>query len=119
MRFKDELHEEYFRKFIKDAEVPMYDRERVSLFYIFSLIDETRKHINTLYDFNERCIKLSGLNEPWQTGGTTKATKLAFNLYNGYRGEDRENEDFSPLTVFSISDEYRDYLLMAVQIRFK
>ncbi|WP_410506340.1 DUF6075 family protein [Haloimpatiens sp. FM7315] len=71
-----------------------------------------------MYDFEENCIRLDGLNQGWQAGGTTKATKLAFNLYNNWRGEDREHEDYSPLELFSVATEYRNYFLVAVQLRF-
>ena len=118
IKFKDVQHEEFFNVFIKKAKVQDWDKERTSLFYTLALFAETRNHINDLYDFDENYIKIEGLNKGWQTGGTTKATKLAFNLYNNFRGEDRESEDYSPLELFSISTDYRNYMLMAVQIRF-
>lgn len=118
IRFKDTDHEEGYNKFIAKAEVQEWDKERLSLFYVLSLFDETRKHIEDLYAFQGKCIKLDGLNKGWQTGGTTKATKLAFNLYNNWRGYDGEGEDYSPLEIFSVSTEYRNYMLLAVQLRF-
>lgn len=118
IRFKDAEHEEGYNKFIEKAEVQELDKERLSLFYVLSLFNETRKHIEDLYDFQGKCIKLDGLNKGWQTGGTTKATKLAFNLYNNWRGYDGEGEDYSPLEIFSVSTEYRNYMLLAVQLRF-
>jgi len=118
IRFKDKEHEEGYYKLIARAEVKEWDKERLSLFYVLALFAETRNHIDDLYDFKENWIKIEGLNKGWQTGGTTKVTKLAFNLYNNWRGEDREHEDYSPLEIFSISTEYRNYMLLAVQLRF-
>ncbi len=118
LRFKDSEHEESYNKLIARAKVQEWDKERLSLFYVLSLFDETRRNINDLYDFEENCIRLEGLNKGWQTGGTTRATKLAFNLYNNWLGEDREHEDYSPLEIFCISTEYRNYFLTAVQLRF-
>jgi hypothetical protein len=118
IKFKDSEHEEAFNNFMAKAKVQDYDKERTALFYTLALFDDTRKHINDLYDFEENWIELDGLHKGWQTGGTTKATKLAFNLYNNWHGEDGENEDYSPLELFSVSTEYRNYMLLAVQIRF-
>jgi len=118
IKFRNLEHEKGFHDFIKKAEIQDWDKERTSLFYILALFEETRRHINDLYDFEENCIKCEGVKEAWQTGGTTKATKLAFNLFNDFRGDDREKENYSPLELFSLDTDYRNYMLMAVQIRF-
>lgn len=118
IKFKNEEHEKGFNDFMEKANVEDWDKERTALFYIFALFSETREHINDLYDFHENCININGLNKGWQTGGTTKATKLAFNLFNNWHGEDTEHENYSPLEIFSVSTEYRNYMLLAVQIRF-
>lgn len=116
MKFKDTQHEEAFNSFIERAKVRPGDVERISLFYLLSIFAETRNNINTLYDFKENWIKPEGLNQGWQTGGTTKVTKLAYNLYNGFNGE--EYGRFDPLSIFSVSEEYREYMLYAVRLRF-
>ncbi|MCB2362255.1 DUF6075 family protein [Clostridium estertheticum] len=118
IKFRDVEHEKGFNNFMKKAEVENWDKERTSLFYTLAIFEETRKNINDLYDFKENCIKFKGLTKEWQTGGTAKATKLAFNLFNNFRGEDRESENYSPLEIFSLDTDYRNYMLMAVQIRF-
>jgi len=118
IKFRDKKHEEGFNNFMERANVKDYDKERTSLFYILALFQETRMSIDNLYNFKENCIELEGLNKGWQTGGTVKATKLAFNLFNNFRGEDKEKENYSPLEIFSIETDYRNYMLMAVQIRF-
>lgn len=118
IKFRDVQHEEGFNNFIKKAEVQDWDKERISLFYTLAIFEETRRHINDLYDFKENCMKSEGLKKEWQTGGTTKATKLAFNLFNNFYGRDSECENYSPLELFSLPTDYRNYMLMAVQIRF-
>lgn len=116
MIFKDNKHELFYNNFLVKANVKEKDFERKSLFYLLALFTETRGHINDLYDFKNNWIKFDGLNKGWQTGGTSKITKLAFNLYNGYHGEN--GEDFSPLTLFSVSEDNRIYLLEAIKLRF-
>lgn len=116
MKFKDKQHELAYKEFKLRAGVREYDKERQSLFYLLSLLDETRRNITDLYNFEENWIEIEGLSQGWQTGGTTKITKLAFNLYNGWRGEDGEN--CSPLHLFSVSEDNREYLLEAIRVRF-
>lgn len=116
LRFKDSEHKEGYYDLISRAKVQDWDKERLSLFYILALFQETRTHINDLYNFKENCIRLEGLDNGWQTGGTRKATKLAFNLFNNWHGE--EGDNYGPLEIFSLSTEYRNYMLLAVQLRF-
>lgn len=116
MLFKNEEHKEYYEKFKLRASINNSDTERKSLFYLLALLPDTRNNINDLYNFKENMIKLEGINKSWQTGASTKITKLAFNLYNGWKGED--GEDYSPLYLFSVADDNREYLLEAIRIRF-
>ncbi len=116
MIFKNREHELSYGEFKARACVREDDKERQSLFYLLSLLEETRKNINDLYDFKGNSIKFQGLSKGWQTGGTRRITKLAFNLYNGWYGED--GEDYSPLHLFGVSDDNRKYLLESIMIRF-
>lgn len=118
MIFKDINHEQAYYEFIKKARVNEWDKERKALFYLFALNRETREHINQIYNFEENVTEFEGLNQAWQTGTSTKVTKLAFNLYNGWRGEDRAEEDYSPAALFNVSSDNLLYLLEAVKIRF-
>ena len=45
---------------------------------------DTRNHVERMFDFKERLIKPGALHEGWQTGGSARLTRLAFNLWNGY-----------------------------------
>lgn len=119
LKFKDVEHEKSFNDFIHRARVSSGDIERICLFYLFALMKETRTHIDDLYDFKTGCMKPDGFNHGWQTSGSVRITKLGFNLFNNYRGEDREREDYSPLEIFCISEDYREYMLYAVQMRFQ
>ncbi|MBU3200308.1 DUF6075 family protein [Clostridium estertheticum] len=118
IKFRDPKHEEGFNDFMTRAKVNEWDKERISLFCILALFEDIRSNITTLYNFEDNCVKFEGLNKGWQTGGTVKATKLAFNLFTNFRGQKREKEDYSPLELFSVEIDYRNYMLMAVQIRF-
>lgn len=89
LRFVNELHRERFYKLVEKSTISLQDKERVPLFFLLSIFGETYSNVDDLYDFNKNLIKIKGLNESWQTGGTRKMSILAFNLYNGYIHEEQ------------------------------
>lgn len=121
MIFLDKEHEEFYNSNIektKSAEDPY----RKALFYTLGLTEETRRNINTLYDYKERIIRFEGLNKGWQTGTSTKVTRLAFNLFNGFAGdtggEDTkyDGSDFTPYYLFGNS--LMPYMFEAVKLLY-
>ena len=124
MKFKDAAHKESYLKFIKKAEVHPGDVERKSLFYLLALDVNTRKNINSLYDFGpgENHIKPKAINEAWQTDGSCACTKLAFNLYNSFDGvEDDEASSYSVINIFAYTDGKvnKEVFFEAIRIRFE
>ncbi|MGN0164351.1 MAG: DUF6075 family protein [Candidatus Ornithomonoglobus sp.] len=100
------------------------DTYRKAFFYTLGILPETRKRINSLYDFKNNCPKLDGLNEAWQTSGTIKICRLAFNLYSGfnYNGTTWDNLErdtsgsFTPYELFATPEAF--YMLEAIRIRY-
>ena len=83
------------------------------------ITDETRRHIGDIYDFEERGITPEKAFGPWQTGTSIKITRLAFNLYNGYCGEDDdvgEPDRYTPYEIFCNS--FAKYCLEAVRVKY-
>lgn len=118
--FINKEHEDTYNLFVKKSNIYSDDTERKSLFYLLAMLPDTRKHIKDLYDFKNNCIKLDGLNKGWQTSGTIAVTRLAFNLYNGFRGEDNSICRVTPLDIFSSLDgEYLEYMLRAIKLRLR
>ena len=113
IKFLSEEHKKDYVANYVEGRVTPYDKERQAFFYLLSMLSETRNHIDDLYDFNSRSIKIEGLNKGWQTGTSTRITKLAFNLFNGY-----DEGNCSPLDLFCVDDEIREHLLEAIRIRF-
>lgn len=119
IKFKDKKHEANYKHFLKKANVNQSDNERKALLYILSLYEDIRGRIEDVYNFKESQIRNEGLNKPWQTGSTVRATRLAFNLYNGWCGfTDDELSEYTPKNLFC-DLENLDYLLLAVKIRFQ
>lgn len=106
MLFLDSKHEEFFNEILKRAkrEDDTYHR---ALFYVLGLTAETRRNIDTLYNFKGHCIEFDCLKAPWQTGTSTRVTRLAFNLFNGFSGEGSEEDkpldeayNYTPYNLF-------------------
>lgn len=84
-----------------------------ALIYLMGISEQTRRHINDLFDFEEDRVKHKGLHADWQTDSTSKICHLAFNLWNGYVEEGKEN-DFTPFWIFGCS--YVPYFLEAIKL---
>ena len=104
------------------------DVYHISVAYLLTLTEDTRKHIGECFDFADDSIKLDALNEPWQTSTSRKATRLAFNLWNDYSYSSESytdkdgyemplpSVDYSVSSIFCCS--YAPYFWQAVKLRF-
>ncbi len=81
MKFNGEGHKDFYEKY--GATYESADRQRQALFYLLGVSEETRKHINSIYDFEECCIIPEILTSGWQTSSSRALTALAFDLYHG------------------------------------
>lgn len=124
--FADDKHWECFTSIINQMQ--QSDVYHMSMAYLLALDTVTRQHVPEIFDFSEDCIKLEGLDKPWQTGTSLNTTRLAFNLWNGCctDGEtytdsegytaDLPSGNYSVADIFSCS--YAPYYWQAIKIRF-
>ncbi len=118
MIFKDDQHRDFYDRNIVRTN-SQRDSERKALFYLLGLTAPTRNNISQLFDFKEKSINFEGLKEPWQTGGTIRICRLAFNLYNGTCGQYDESEKASNYTPYNLFDyDLVLYMLESVKIRY-
>ena len=92
------------------------------LFYLLSLLPDTRQHIKDLYDDKKDEIRIGGLDKAWQTGGSIGVTRLAFNLFSGFNGfdGDKQIEPASRYTPFELMESpLCEYFLEACWLRFE
>lgn len=115
MKFVDKEHRDFFLRMVYKTNSAK-DPYREALFYTLGLTGETRRNINSLYDFKENGINPDGMNGGWQTSTSWKVTKLAFNLYNGYSGEGNEPSDYTPFELFSCG--LMEYMFEAVRLLY-
>jgi len=120
MLFINEQHQVFYGACIEKSNAKN-DPYRKALFYALGLTSETRNHIDSLYDFKERGINFDGLFQGWQTSTSVRATRLAFNLYNGFTGDvgDGRKDDmlqYTPEELFC--DGLMMYFFEAVKLRY-
>ena len=120
MLFKDNYHKIFYEENVKKTNSER-DPYRKALFYTLGLTEETRKHVNHLYDFRESGIDFDGLSQPWQTSTSKQVTRLAFNLYNNFCGDIGDEiidnpSHYTPEDIFSNS--LMAYMFEAVKVRY-
>ncbi len=122
--FINEAHEKFYHEKLK--EVRCEDVYHKALVYCLGICEDTRKNVYQIYDFKTGFVKPKCLNEGWQTSGSMKVVRMAFNLYcNGmpsvsnYRKKD---EQLTEAGCYSVEDlfccGYALYFWQAVQIRY-
>jgi len=77
--FRDKEHKDFYYNALKRC--GNYDCFRKALFYCLGIDENTRRHINSIYDFKTGSICSMVLWEPWQTDSSRQVTRLAFNLF--------------------------------------
>ena len=87
--FKSNAHEKFYYEKLK--EVQYQDEYHMALFYCLGINDDTRRNIDRIYDFETGYVKPACLYEGWQTSGSKKIVRMAFNLYcNGTPSVDED-----------------------------
>ena len=77
--FKSKQHENFYQEYLsKDRYQDVYYK---ALVYCLGISEDTRNHVDNIYDFKTGNIKTECLKEGWQTSGSLKIIRMAFNLY--------------------------------------
>ncbi|MEH2953527.1 DUF6075 family protein [Candidatus Merdisoma sp. JLR.KK011] len=113
IRFASKEHERFFFSML--AKCGNSDSCHRAFFYCVGISDTTRGNVEWLFDFQNDRINPDGLHEGWQTGGTMRLTRLAFNLWNGYV-EETEERLSTPNEIFDCG--YAPYFYEAVRQRY-
>lgn len=97
-----------------------------ALCYCIGMNEDTRRNVDRIYNFKTGCVKPECLHEGWQTSGSAKVVRMAFNLYcNGTPSVDDEQgteEQVDECRRYSVEDLfcccYAPYFWQAIQIRY-
>lgn len=122
--FISEAHEKFYYEKLK--EVRYQDVYHKALCYCLGINDDTRRNANNIYDFKTGCVKTECLHEGWQTSGSVKVVRMAFNLYcNGtpsvddYKDAEEQINECRQYTVEELfCCAYAPYFWQAIQIRY-
>ncbi|QGZ99267.1 DUF6075 family protein [Dehalobacter restrictus] len=113
IRFVGKEHEAFYYNMLDaTGNTDVYHR---AFFYTMGISKETRDHIRSLFDFEENCIKTQNLTAAWQTGGTIRLCRLAFNLWNGWTEEGKERYS-TPYELFDC--RFAPYFFEAIRLRY-
>ena len=81
--FKNEAHKKFYMEYLQKCRYQ--DVYHKALVYCLGLNSDTRDHVDRIYDFKEGYVKPECLYEGWQTSGSMKVVRMAYNQCFGYR----------------------------------
>ena len=122
--FKNKKHEEFF--WINMSKCRYKDVYHAALIYCLGISEDTRRNIDRIYDFTSGFVKTECLHDGWQTSGSLRIIRMAFNLYNNgtpsvYDYDDSE-EQLEECQRYTVEDlfccGYAPYFWQAVKIRY-
>ncbi len=122
--FISEAHEKFYYEKLK--EVRYQDVYHKALVYCLGISNDTRRNIKSIYDFKTGNVKTKCLHEGWQTSGSVKVVRMAFNLYcNGTPSVldyDDAEDQVDECKLYTVEElfccAYAPYFWQAVQIRY-
>lgn len=120
LSFAGKEHEDSFSRFA--ARMKSLDVYHLSAAYLLGLDKVLREHASDVFDFEDDSIIIDGLHKGFQTSSSSRTTRLLFNLWNGYAGDEEDKSDnpceYSVATVFGYGSEYEPYYWQAIKLRF-
>lgn len=78
--FRNDKHRRFFLEYLPKCRYA--DVYHAALVYCLGIDEDTRKNVNSIYDFKTGCVKTECLHEGWITSGSAKIIRMAYNLYN-------------------------------------
>ena len=77
--FKSKEHEKFYMEYLKKCRYQ--DVYHKALVYCLGIDRDTRENVNKIYNFKTGYVKTECLQEGWQTSGSLRIVRMAFNLY--------------------------------------
>lgn len=122
--FKSAAHKDFYLEYLPQCRYQ--DVYHKALVYCLGIDADTRNHVNRIYDFKSGYVKPKCLSEGWQTSGSMRIVRMAFNLYcNGtpsvFDIEDAEGQ-LRECGCYTVEDlfccGYAKYFWEAIKIRY-
>ena len=126
--FRDEQHKARYLEYLNRMQYA--DCYHESMAYLLALDTVCADHVLELFDFEADAIKPDAIGAAWQTGTSSRTSRLAFNLWNnlytdhtsvtvtGSDGYELETASryFTPSEIFSCN--YMPFYCEAIRLRF-
>jgi len=128
MLFKNDEHKEFYDKQIDTWK--LYNKGRAdcyahALIYTLGICDDTRLHFESICDVKRRRVVPKAIYAGWQSSGSTKVTRLAFQLFTDQpvtAYSDTDGFDFDECKEYSVSDifccGFAPYFVEAIKLRY-
>ena len=122
--FKNDEHKKFYKEYLQKCRYQ--DVYHKALVYCLGIDRNTRVNVDRIYDFKTGCVKTECLHEGWQTSGSVKVVRMAYNLYcNGTPSVldyDDAEEQVDECRMYTVEElfccAYAPYFWQAVQIRY-
>ena len=124
IKFISEKHKAFYMEKMQNAKFK--DVYHQALYYCLGVNVDTRFHFENIFDEEIHCVRLECLQEGWQTSGSLKVVRMAFNLFcNGNptvnqkkdaKGKLEECRRYSVEELFAC--EYAPFFWQAIQLRY-
>ncbi|MDD3369638.1 MAG: DUF6075 family protein [Lachnospiraceae bacterium] len=122
--FKNKEHEKFYYEYLEKCRYQ--DGYHKALVYCIGISEDTRCNAERIYDFKTGCVKTQCLTEGWQTSGSVRIIRMAYNLYcNGtpsVNDYDDTEEQLQECKNYTVEDlfccGYAKYFWEAVKIRY-
>ena len=123
-KLQDKNPEKFYMEYLKKCRYQdVYHR---ALVYCLGIDRDTRENVNKIYNFKTGYVKTECLQEGWQTSGSLRIVRMAFNLYcNGtpsvgdYKAEEDQLKECQYYTVEDLfCCGYARYFWEAIKIRY-
>lgn len=122
--FKNQKHRNFYMDSLQKCR--RRDVYHKALVYCLGIDEDTREHLGQIYDFESGRVKPECLREGWQTSGSEKIVRMAFNLYcnetpsvsvqKGGKAQIEECQQYTVENLFCCA--YARYFWEAVKIRY-
>ena len=122
--FKDQEHEKFYYDSLERCRYQ--DSYHRALCYCLGISEDTRANADRIYDFRTGYINTESLHDGWQTSGSVRIVRLAFNLYTDgiptVEEDDSHEEQLSECSRYSVTDlfccGYAKYFWQAIGLRY-
>lgn len=122
--FNGNDHEKFYNEHL--AKCRRQDAYHKALVYCLGIDEDTREHVDSIYDFKKGLVNTKCLHEGWQTSGSEKIVRMAFNLYcdgtpsvQDVRGAGKQLDECRFYTVGELfCCGYAKYFWEAIKLRY-